>query len=657
MNLPTSVSKEKLPAWFVNGVLEPLEAGISSVFILHGDINCLVLNPDDRNESGNTYIKFREFWRLILKDTKIVIFYSLSSGIGFLKPEMENEFKKAADIVESDQTPNDPVAAARTNLSNRRPLPKEPDICLDLIEKALRKEPGIAVIMNSAHSVVPATGGGAAISQADRLNIDRIHNWSQSETIRANRNVVLLLTDQASKISNELRLGGNEIQITFIAKPEAGERKSFIRAYTEGTGEQGDILRRLKIFNSRLPRQKNSPDVQYLATQIERLQEQLKGFPELYLVAEDLDVNTFTVATQGLSLAQIRELMIKSKKSGSPLNLKLVNEKKHQILSSEYSDVMEVVNPAKGLEDIGGMEHLKKYFRSILDAIRKGDIRRVPMGITLMGPPGTGKTAFVEALAKEAGFHMVKKRNLRSKWVGESEDKNDKFINCARSLVPLVIMNDEADLGEANRDAPKGDSGVSERLMQAWMTFLSDPKIRGRVIVINCTNRPDRMDAALKRSGRSDQRILLPMPSTEEIPAIFEVMFKRYDIKTSIRDFSKYARLVDGRSGSDIEAITLSSLNFASKEGQDEDEIVVDGKALTRAINDSISSASQADIDYMTLVGLLESSSRELLPPNIHKLLTDIKRRNLIKDIDVMFNQIRERHIVDLDPMPEFAIK
>ena len=91
----------------------------------------------------------------------------------------------------------------------------------------------------------------------------------------------------------------------------------------------------------------------------------------------------------------------------------------------------------------------------------------------------------------------------------------------------------EADLGEANRDAPKGDSGVSERIMQAWMRFLSDPRIRGRVVMVNCTNRPDRMDAAMKRSGRSDD------PAT--INALFEKVVDVLERERKARDTSSSA--------------------------------------------------------------------------------------------------------------------
>ncbi|MDP2933317.1 MAG: ATP-binding protein, partial [bacterium] len=206
---------------------------------------------------------------------------------------------------------------------------------------------------------------------------------------------------------------------------------------------------------------------------------------------------------------------------------------------------------------------------------------------------------------------------------------------------PVVVMNDEADLADAQRDAPKGDSGVSERLMKMWMEFLSDPRIRGQVVVISCTNRPDRIDPALKRSGRGDQRILIPMPSMEELPDIFRVMFKRYNIPTGIKNFLPFAQKTDGLSGADVEAIVLNAFRFASGE-------TVDEASLNRAIEDFIPSASQAAIDFMTMVGLLECSSRLLLPPNTEKIVQGIAKRNLIENLENFMAQIKARKIIEL---------
>jgi SpoVK/Ycf46/Vps4 family AAA+-type ATPase len=262
-----------------------------------------------------------------------------------------------------------------------------------------------------------------------------------------------------------------------------------------------------------------------------------------------------------------------------------------------------------------------------------------------MGPPGTGKTALGEALARGASFSFVKMKNARSEWVGQSENRTERQIQGLWALAPVIVMNDEADLGEANRDAPKGDSGVSERIMGAWMKFLSDPRIRGRVLFINCTNRPDRMDAAMKRSGRSDIRIPILMPSIEERAAIFEVMFKRYKIPHTITDFPLHALDARGYSGADIEHIVLKSYRFAARANKDK----VDDDVLKDAITDFIPSASQADIDLMTLLAISESSSRQLLPDNTEEIIKEIKRRNLVPGGDSIIAQIVDRKIVQLE--------
>lgn len=267
------------------------------------------------------------------------------------------------------------------------------------------------------------------------------------------------------------------------------------------------------------------------------------------------------------------------------------------------------------------------------------------MGITLMGPPGTGKTKILEALAYEAGFNFIKAKNLRSMWVGGSEERMQTFKYGLYSLAPVVVNNDEADLAQADRSSPKGDSGVSERHMREWMDMLSDPKIRGKIIVINCTNRPDRLDPALKRSGRSDDRILLPMPSEEERRAIFPVMFKRYKIATAISDFREFAELTNGLSGADIEKIALNAFKLAFKQGKED----VNANDLKRAIADFIPSASQKEIDLMTLMGILESSSRELLPPHIKEIVKDIEKRNLVANLESILAEIRARRIALID--------
>ncbi len=586
-----SEDQDVLPGWCAKEIVEPLKAGIASVFIVHGDTNCLVRNPDAADDDEEGYIPIRKFFEKIFDERELVIFYNIANGAWMLSKEMDATFRKVAGIEDAKADGADPVAAAKAGLAAKRGLPREPEACLPLIERALRNMSGVAVIIKSAHFIAPATGPGAALPANERANIERLRTWAQSTQIRGKGNIVLLMTDQAAKISQELRLAESEVRTVFIPKPTKEERKRFIAGRRKGKG---------------------------------------------------LDVETLVHGTQGMSLRQIAEIFLQAESAGRTLGLDFVSDKKREMLNAEYGEVMEVIEPERGLDDIGGHEHIKAYFRAVLEAIRKGEHRLVPMGATLMGPPGTGKTALVEALAWEAKFNFVRTKNIRSMWVGESEARMEKFIYGLRSLAPVVVMNDEADLAEAGRDSYKGDSGVSERIMKMWMELLSDPKIRGQIIVISCTNRPDRIDPALKRSGRSDERILLPMPSTDERGAILKVMFRRHKVPTDIKDFAAFAAVTSSLSGADLEKVALNAFGFADRNGRKK----VDAESLMEAIGDFIPSASMAEIDAMTVAGLLECSSRRLLPPHILEIIGGIGQRGLVPDLETVLERLRDRGIL-----------
>lgn len=639
MTIATSQSPPPLPKWFTEGIVNPFRAEISSVFVLHGDVACLIPNPNGDAEIGRPYLPLTELLARVFDERDMVIFYNIATGMRFLKPKMEGEFKKVAEIATDDGAPKDPVAAAKAGLAMKRQLPREPELALPLIEKVLSKMDSVAVIIEAAHFIVPESSS-AVLSANERTNIVRLRTWAQDGRVKRRSNIVILITDLLSKLSGELRQQSSRIGGVFIPKPSAEERKLYVERQTKGALREREIENELQSLE---PQAAASSSVTSDARRrIDELNVELRKYPPHFIVPEDFDTDAFVSATQGMNLRQILEIFRAANQARRPIDLTFVKERKSQILNAEYGDVMELIEPQWGLEEIGGLERIKEYFRAILEWIRRGDVRLIPQGITFMGPPGTGKTALGEALARGAGFNFVKMKNARSMWVGQSEERTERQIRGLRALAPVVVMNDEADLGEANRDAPKGDSGVSERIMRAWMEFLSDPRIRGRVLMINCTNRPDRMDAAMKRSGRSDDRIPLLMPGFEEIGAIFAVMFKRYEIPTSITDFDLFALDVKGFSGADIESIVLKSFRFAKERDKDQ----VDEEALREAIADFIPSASRSEIDLMTLLAISESSSRRLLPSNCAEIVEAIKRRNNVPGIDTIIAQIAARGII-----------
>lgn len=571
---------EQFPDWF-NNLLMEYRAGIGHVFLIHGNITDLVPNPDADDEPDKKYISLKEFFKKIFDEREMVIFYNIASGISFLTPQMEAQFQKL--LVEPDEKLN-PVDAAKAALAKKRGIPREPDTCLPLIEKVLTSQKRVAVIISYVHQIVPAVniGGGVSVSQSDRVNTVRLASLAQKDALRKNENVVILLADQLTSVSSQVRQNSTGIQTIFIPKPTKEEREVFLQS-----------------------------------TRTSQWQE---------CMPKSFDIQMFSLATQGMSYRQILEIFLRCKEAGTKITLEFVKEKKREILNAEYGDLLEIIEPQLGLEDIGGLNHIKTYFKNILDAIQKGEIRLVPMGITLMGPPGTGKTAICEALAKEARFNFVKTKNIRSMWVGESEGRMQTLLYALRSLAPVVVMNDEADQMDSRRDESTGDSGTTNRMRKAWMEFLSDPRIRGQILVINCTNRPDLMDVALKRSGRSDDRIAMLLPSKEERPLIFEVMFKRHKIPNGINSFANFVQETEGLSGADIEKIVLNAYRFAVQNNKN----TVDEIALAEAIEDFIPAADQTEIDKMTILAIKECSSRKLLPNNVEEVIDRIKSRALI---------------------------
>ena len=264
------------------------------------------------------------------------------------------------------------------------------------------------------------------------------------------------------------------------------------------------------------------------------------------------------------------------------------------------------------------MEPIKGYFAQIVRAIHAGDHKLVPRGITMMGPPGVGKTALAEALARDIGFNFVKLLNPRTKWVGESERNFFKALTSLRSLTPLVVVEDEADQSEHGRDEYSGDTGVSNRLRQMRFEFTGDPAIQGKVLWIRITNRPDRLDQADLRSGRSSERIPFFMPDFTEKCHIFQVVARRSHIACDCGDFADITRHLEARhpeiiTGADIEELVFRAYRQARLAGRDQ----VRPEDFRQVIDDFLPPHQTEVLRHMERLALNQCSSRRFVPDRV----------------------------------------
>ncbi len=169
-------------------------------------------------------------------------------------------------------------------------------------------------------------------------------------------------------------------------------------------------------------------------------------------------------------------------------------------------------------DDIGGLSEQIQKVREMIELPLKHPrlFRELgiepPKGVLLYGPPGTGKTLLAKAVATEANAHFIAINGpeIMSKFVGEAEEKLRKIFEEAKRNAPSIIFIDEIDAIAPKREDVLGE--VERRVVAQLLTLMDGLEARGDVIVIAATNRPNAIDPALRRPGRFDREIELPVP-------------------------------------------------------------------------------------------------------------------------------------------------
>lgn len=213
-------------------------------------------------------------------------------------------------------------------------------------------------------------------------------------------------------------------------------------------------------------------------------------------------------------------------------------------------------------EDVGGLESIKEELRETVEwSLQQGALferahLKPPKGILLYGPPGSGKTLLVKAVAKQSGlnFIAVKGPELLSKYVGESERGVREVFKKARQASPCIVFFDEIDALAPRRGGGGGDSHVAERVVSQLLTEIDGIEELKGIIVLAATNRIDMLDPALLRAGRFDRLLELPMPDPKDRLAILKVHTRDKPLAAEV-DLEGLARTAEGFSGADLEGL------------------------------------------------------------------------------------------------------
>ena len=243
------------------------------------------------------------------------------------------------------------------------------------------------------------------------------------------------------------------------------------------------------------------------------------------------------------------------------------------LLRIETKAKPEEVSAKISYEDIGGLANQIQRIREMIELpLRYPQVFErlgidAPKGVLLYGPPGTGKTLIARAVANEtdAYFTHISGPEVMGKFYGESEARLRSVFEDAQKNPPAIIFIDEIDAIAPKREEMGAEKQVERRVVAQLLALMDGLESRGQIIVIGATNIPNTLDTALRRPGRFDREISIPIPDKNGRLEILEIhtrgMPLAEDTHPHTKNFGvgvnleKLAEITHGFVGADLEAL------------------------------------------------------------------------------------------------------
>lgn len=271
---------------------------------------------------------------------------------------------------------------------------------------------------------------------------------------------------------------------------------------------------------------------------------------------------------------------------GYYFNRKLMNRGGgNSLMFGAKNQVKVYVPSANGIhfDDVAGEDEAKENLSEIVDFLHHPDKyakigAKMPKGVLLVGPPGTGKTMLAKAVAGEAGmpFFPIAGSEFIEMFVGMGASKVRDLFQQAKQKAPCIIFIDEIDaIGQKRTGNAMGNSEREQTLNQL-LTEMDGFNADDNVVILAATNRPESLDPALLRPGRFDRRVPVELPDLAGREAILKAHAKKVALGDDV-DFHTIARMAAGASGAELANIV--------------------NEAALRAVRDHRDAVSQADLE------------------------------------------------------------
>lgn len=257
----------------------------------------------------------------------------------------------------------------------------------------------------------------------------------------------------------------------------------------------------------------------------------------------------------------------------------------NSLMFGAKNQVKVYVPSANGIhfDDVAGEDEAKENLSEIVDFLHHPDKyakigAKMPKGVLLVGPPGTGKTMLAKAVAGEAGvpFFPIAGSEFVEMFVGMGASKVRDLFQQAKQKAPCIIFIDEIDaIGQKRTGNAMGNSEREQTLNQL-LTEMDGFNADDNVVILAATNRPESLDPALLRPGRFDRRVPVELPDLAGREAILQAHAKKIVLGDDV-DFHTIARMAAGASGAELANIV--------------------NEAALRAVRDHRDAVSQADLE------------------------------------------------------------